>query len=148
MGYQNHKSQLLTTTEKQKWLPSLLPFELPHDETNKMTCASIEDSDQPGHMPSLIRFLAVHPVGSQGPKASSCGQQGMIRLGGCPSWSESLLGTLVILLLLSCSGSFLIYWPKVLTDQSGWSRFFRKPEILRKLKRTNLNSWLFIFQNN
>ena len=31
-----------------------------------------------------------------------------------------------------------IYWPKVLTDQSGWSRFFRKLEILRKLKRTNL----------
>ena len=31
-----------------------------------------------------------------------------------------------------------IYWPKVLTDLSGWSRFFRKLEILRKLKRTIL----------
>ena len=25
---------------------------------NKMTCATIEDSDQPGHPPSLIRVLA------------------------------------------------------------------------------------------
>ena len=31
-----------------------------------------------------------------------------------------------------------IYLPKILIDQSGWSRFLRKLEILRKLKRTNL----------
>ena len=30
-----------------------------------------------------------------------------------------------------------LYWPKVLTVQSGWSRFFRKHELWRKLKRTN-----------
>ena len=30
-----------------------------HDKTNKMTCAPSEDSDQPGHPPSLIRFFAV-----------------------------------------------------------------------------------------
>ena len=29
------------------------------DKTNKMTCASSEDSDQPGHPPSLIRVFAV-----------------------------------------------------------------------------------------
>ena len=29
-------------------------FELPRDKTNKMACASSEDSDQPGHLPSLI----------------------------------------------------------------------------------------------
>ena len=34
-------------------------FESPHDETNKMACAPSEDSDQPGHPPSLIRVLAV-----------------------------------------------------------------------------------------
>ena len=33
--------------------------ELPHDKTNKMTCALSEDSDQPGHLPSLIRVFAV-----------------------------------------------------------------------------------------
>ena len=34
-------------------------YELPHDKTNKMTCAPSEDSDQPGHPPSLIRVFAV-----------------------------------------------------------------------------------------
>ena len=34
-------------------------FETPHDKTNKMTCASIEDSDQPGHPPSLISLGCV-----------------------------------------------------------------------------------------
>ena len=29
--------------------------EAPHDKSNKMTCAPSEDSDQPGHPPSLIR---------------------------------------------------------------------------------------------
>ena len=29
-------------------------FEPPHDKTNKMACAPSEDSDQPGHQPSLV----------------------------------------------------------------------------------------------
>ena len=33
--------------------------EPPHDKTNKLTCAPSEDSDQPGHPPSLIRVFAV-----------------------------------------------------------------------------------------
>ena len=39
-------------------------YDLSHDKTNKMTCAPIEDSDQPGHSPSLIRVFTVHSVGS------------------------------------------------------------------------------------
>ena len=39
-------------------------FEPPHGRTNKMECASSEDSDQPGHSPSLIRVLSVRSVGS------------------------------------------------------------------------------------
>ena len=35
-----------------------------HDKNNKMICAPSEDSDQPGHPPSLIRVIAVHSVGS------------------------------------------------------------------------------------
>ena len=31
-----------------------------HDKTNKMAIASSEDSDQPGHPPSLISVLCVH----------------------------------------------------------------------------------------
>ena len=34
-------------------------YEPPHDKTNKMTCAPSEHSDQPGHLPSLIRVFAV-----------------------------------------------------------------------------------------
>ena len=39
-------------------------FEPQQDETSKMTCAPSEDSDQPGHPPSLIRVFAVHFLGS------------------------------------------------------------------------------------
>ena len=38
--------------------------ELPPDKTNKMACAPSEDSDQPGHLPSLIRVFAVRSMGS------------------------------------------------------------------------------------
>ena len=58
-------------------------------------CAPNEDSDQPGHPPSLIRVFAVRSIGSEGPKLSSC---------GCPGWSESSLGAHAILLVLSCRG--------------------------------------------
>ena len=34
-------------------------FEPAHDKTNKMTCAPSEDSNQPGHPPSLIRVFVV-----------------------------------------------------------------------------------------
>ena len=35
-------------------------IEPPHDKTNKIACAPRGDSDQPGHLPSLIRVFAVH----------------------------------------------------------------------------------------
>ena len=50
-------------------------YEPHHDKTNKVACAPSEDSDQPGHLPSLIRVFAVCSVGSLGPKLSSCGQR-------------------------------------------------------------------------
>ena len=34
-------------------------YEPSHDKTNKMACAPSEDSEQPGHPPSLIRIFAV-----------------------------------------------------------------------------------------
>ena len=36
----------------------LFSSKLAHDKINKMTCAPSEDSDQPGHPPSLIRVFA------------------------------------------------------------------------------------------
>ena len=61
-------------TPKAGFVVTWLIYEPPHDKTNKMTCAPSEDSDQPGHKPSLIRVFAVHSKRSQGPKLSSCGQ--------------------------------------------------------------------------
>ena len=54
---------------------NLKEFEPPHDETNKIACVPSEDSDQPGHPPSLITVFAVRSVGSLGPKLTSCGQR-------------------------------------------------------------------------
>ena len=39
-------------------------FEPPRDKTNKMACAPSEDSDQPGHLPNLIRVFAVSACAS------------------------------------------------------------------------------------
>ena len=37
----------------------ILKYEQAHDNSYKMACAPSEDSDQPGHPPSLIRVFAV-----------------------------------------------------------------------------------------
>ena len=45
--------------KKERKKEGILIYEPPHDKTNKMACAPSEDSDQPGHPPSLIRVFAV-----------------------------------------------------------------------------------------
>ena len=40
-------------------IPTRAKYEPPHDKTNKVACAPSENSDQPGHPPSLIRVFAV-----------------------------------------------------------------------------------------
>ena len=40
------------------------PYVPRHDKTNKMACTPTEDSDQPGHLPSLIRVFTVRSMGS------------------------------------------------------------------------------------
>ena len=54
---------------------ALSECEPPYDKTNKMAFALSEDSDQPGHPPSLIRVFAVRSMGTWGPNVSSCGQR-------------------------------------------------------------------------
>ena len=49
--------------------------EPPHGKTNKMAFVLSEDSDQPGHPPSLIRVFAVRSLGSLGPNFASGGQR-------------------------------------------------------------------------
>ena len=69
----------------------------------KMICVPSKDSDQPEHLPSLIRVFAVRSVGSQWPNASSCGSPGL---------SESLLGAQVTLLVMLCSVSLVCSSPR------------------------------------
>ena len=107
-------------------------YEQPHDKTNKMTRAPSEDSDQPGHPPSLIRVFTVRSMGSWGPNVSSCRQRrlwshwadaqaDLSRLDRCPGWSESSLGTQVI--LLDCVMRWLIYVSLVHLLFSQWSQY-------------------------
>ena len=44
-------------------------------QNQQSDCAPSEDSDQPGHPPSLVRVFAVRLMGSWGPNLSSCGQR-------------------------------------------------------------------------
>ena len=66
--------------------------EPPHDKTNKVACAPSEDSDQPGHPPSLIRVFVVRMKKAWDLSYPSSAQRRLIRLDGCPGWSESSLG--------------------------------------------------------
>ena len=59
-----------------------------HDKTNNMTWAPSEDSDQPGHPPSLIRVFTVRRKKPQFLVCQSTQRKSLISLGG----SESLLG--------------------------------------------------------
>ena len=64
--------------------PFSVSYIIVHDKTNKKICAPSEDSDQPGHPPSLIRVFAVRSLGSWGPKLSSCGQRRL-----CSDWADA-----------------------------------------------------------
>ena len=66
--------------------------ELPHDKTNKVACVPGKDSDQPGHPPTLIRVFAVRMKRALVLSYPLRAQRKLIRLGGCPGWSESSLG--------------------------------------------------------
>ena len=70
----------------------LKSFEPSHDKTNKMACAPSEDSDQPGNQPSLIRVFAVRMKKAWALSYPVSAERRLIRLGGCPGWSESSLG--------------------------------------------------------
>ena len=70
-----------------------MPYEPPHDKTDKMACAPSEDSDQPGHPPSLIRVFPVRMKKAWALNYQLNAQWRLIRLGRCPSLSKSSLVT-------------------------------------------------------
>ena len=53
-----------------------------------MACAPSEDSDQPAHPINLVRVFAVHMKKVWVERTAKT----LIRLGGCPGWSESSMG--------------------------------------------------------
>ena len=57
-----------------------------------LVCVPIEDSDQSGHPPSLIRVFAVRMKKAWALSYPLSAQRRLIRLGRCPGWSESSLG--------------------------------------------------------
>ena len=59
-------------------------FEPPQVKTNKMTFVPSENSDQPGHPPSLIRVFAVRSMGSLGPNFASGGSADSDQTGRMP----------------------------------------------------------------
>ena len=61
MIFSNFKASDIFLTGSKYDIPIKIKIinEPPHDKTNKMACAPSEDSDQPGHQPSLIRVFAV-----------------------------------------------------------------------------------------
>ena len=93
-------------------------IEPPHDKTNKMTCASIKNSDQPGHPPSLIRVLAVHmkkygPLTTYWVHSEDSNQTGRM--------PKLIFAGHVILLVLLCGGSNVQALKMVLELFSRWS---------------------------
>ena len=78
--------------------PITFTFEPPHDKTNKMACAPSEDSDQPGHLPSLIWVLNAHMK-----KAWVLSYPLSTQRRLWSDWADA------ILLVLSWGGSFIYY---------------------------------------
>ena len=79
--------------------------EPPHDKTKKMACAPSKDAAQPWQPLSLIRVFDVRMNKAWIFSYPLSAQRRLIRLGGCPGWSESSLGTHAILLVLSWGSS-------------------------------------------
>ena len=68
-------------------------------------CAPSEDSDQPGHSPSLCAQLV-----AKDPNFLHADSKDLIRLDGC----------IAILLVLSCCGSFYVFIFKRVIKLSSW----------------------------
>ena len=108
--------------------------------------APSEDSDQSGHPPSLIRVFAVRSMDSLGPRFLHAGSENSDQ-----TWRMSRLiwvfaGRTVMLLVLSCSGSIIIWlnalvWSKIAVFTS--TRSYDLNYAWRTLVGTRDASWRF-----
>ena len=108
----------------------------PYDKTNKMACAPSKDSDQPGHLPSLIRVFAVCMKNAWRMLKSfvtnwAHSEDWSDWADGCPGWSESSLGAHVILLVLLWGGSTVCVFPV----SESYLHFCLSPEYIRDKKK-------------
>ena len=96
-------------------------------KTNKMACAPSEDSDQPGHLPSLIRVLlsAWRKLGSLATHWAH--SEDSDQTGQMPRLIWVFAGCTVILLVLSWGGCFVQY-----NDKS----FISAKSVLNRMKLT------------
>ena len=67
----------------------------------KTSCLSVRSS---------VRLIRGFAVCMKKPWVLSYPLSAQQRLSGCPGWSESSLGAQVVLFVLSCCGSFIIFW--------------------------------------
>ena len=98
--------------------------------TKQSDCAPIEDSDQPWHPPRLIRVLAW--ASAQSDQSLCCALNGkvrtqaffmrtaktLIRLGGCPGWSESSLGAHSFCYFCHVAAQIVFRWYETYYTQS------------------------------
>ena len=85
---------------------SLSLYEPPRDKTNKVACAFSEDSDQPGHPPSLIRvFAGAHWV-AKDPGFLHVDSEDPYQTGRTPRLIWVFAGRTTTLLVLSWGGSY------------------------------------------
>ena len=99
--YCNIKSGILRKINNE-----VLLYEPPRDKTNKTACALSEDSDQPGHPPSLIRVMlsAWRKLGSLATHRAP--SEDSDQTGRMPRLTWAFAGRKVILLVLSWGGSY------------------------------------------
>ena len=98
------------------WVSSNHLQSLPHDKTNKMACAPSEDSDQPGHPPSLIRLFAGCMMKAKlGPLATHWAHsEDSDQTGRMPRLIGVFAGRTTTLLVLSLGGFFFFFFKKMI----------------------------------
>ena len=109
-------------------------------QNQQMVCAPSEDSDQPGHPPSLISVFVVRSMGSWGHNVSLCGKWRLIRLGGCPGWSEFSLGAQAFCWFCHVAAHFLIL---LLLQGDKLSCDMTKPTKWLCVQRRLRSAWAF-----
>ena len=114
-------------------------IEPPHGKTNKMACAHSDKSDQPVRPRSVIGIFAVCSLGSLGPIVSSCGQRRLwLDWADVQADLKALLGAHVILLVLSCVGSYNII--------SYFFRFVKQTMVAKSILLASFTCCFFVIE--